>query len=82
MNTDEQEALAEVRAAIGRWYAASFEGRAVLTDHYLIATGTDADGTTYTAQDWDADIVTQLGLTRYAARRVEQRMDATLTEED
>lgn len=75
MSDDPRDAL---RAAINDWYAASFGGSAINTGWYLIAKGTgyDEDGSdrAHLAQEWDADIVDQLGLIEYARERVRDRM--------
>ena len=75
MSDDPRDAL---RAAINDWYAASFGGQAVITGWYLVAKGTGYDETgsdrAHIAQEWDADIIEQLGLTRYASERVSDRM--------
>lgn len=76
----EQEAIDNLRNALHDWYAAGFNGSAVLTGWYVVATGTsfdhDGDRNTNIAQNWgDTDIITQLGLIQYASARVIDRMD-------
>lgn len=74
--SDVRERLREV---IREWYAEAVDGEAVLTGWYLVAKGTgfgdEGDDRAALAQEWEADIIDQLGLVEYAAHRVRQRMD-------
>lgn len=75
----EQEAIENLRKALHDWYAAGFEGAAVLTGWYVIATGTsfdsDGDRNSNLAHNWgETDIITQLGLIEYASERVRDRL--------
>lgn len=74
----EDEARNNLRQAIQDWYATSFGGSAVNTGWYLIAKGTGYDeggsDRAHLAQEWDADIIDQIGLIDYARERVLDRM--------
>ncbi len=86
----EEEAVAGLKDAIETWWKATYtndeDGPSILRSWYLMAEGAfyDADGEQYTVvgQQYDADVIQQLGLVEYVRRRVTQRMGLSAEQEE